>query len=174
MARAIEWLARLLALLGGLVLVALTIITCISIAGRALISLGLGPVPGDFELVEAGMAFAIFAFLPWCQLNRGHANVDLFTSFLSERTNRWIDLIAEIVMGIIVVVITWKLKDGMFDKIRYHETTFILQFPVWWAYAASLAAAAIGCIIAVWMIFVRLREVVTGKSEFGPGLGVHH
>ena len=89
MARAIERLARMLALLGGLVLVALTIITCISIAGRALISFGLGPVPGDFELVEAGVAFAIFAFLPWCQLNRGHATVDLFTSFLSERTNRW-------------------------------------------------------------------------------------
>ncbi|MFP1633058.1 TRAP transporter small permease [Zhengella sp. ZM62] len=174
MARAIEWLARMLALLGGLVLVALTIITCISIAGRALISFGLGPVPGDFELVEAGVAFAIFAFLPWCQLNRGHATVDLFTSFLSERTNRWIDLVSEIVMGVIIVILTWKLKDGMFDKMRYHETTFILQFPVWWAYAASLVAAVVACIIAVWMVYVRVNEVRTGKSDFGPGLGVHH
>ena len=41
-----------------------------SIVGRALsgLGLGLGPVPGDFELVEAGTALAVFCFLPWCHL----------------------------------------------------------------------------------------------------------
>ena len=109
----IRWLARVLALLGGVVLVAITVMTCVSILGRAvvtlahtrdpaffdwlvaaaqsLVALGIAPVPGDFELVEAGTGFAVFAFLPWCQLNRGHATVDLFTSALSAGANRVID-----------------------------------------------------------------------------------
>lgn len=171
---AIERLARMLAILGGLVLVAITIITCVSIIGRAFIFAGLGPVPGDYELVEAGVGFAVFAFLPWCQINRGHASVDLFTNFLPENVNRWIDLVAEIIMAIAVLVIALQLYRGTADKIAYHETTFILQFPVWWSYAAGLAAAVVACIIAVWMVIVRLKEVITGKPEFGPGLGAHH
>ena len=172
--RFIEKIARLMALAGGLVLVAITIVTCISIIGRGLIFAGLGPVPGDYELVEAGVGFAVFAFLPWCQINRGHAAVDIFTNFLPEGMNRWIDLIAEIVMAIAVFIIAIQLYKGMVDKMTYHETTFILQFPVWWAYALSLVAAVTACIIAVWMVIVRVREVATGKSEFGPGLGAHH
>ena len=164
----------MLAILGGLVLVAITIITCVSIIGRAFIFAGLGPVPGDYELVEAGVGFAVFAFLPWCQINRGHAAVDLFTNFLPENVNRWIDLVAEIIMAIAVFVIALQLFRGTMDKISYHETTFILQFPVWWPYAAGLAAALVACIVAAWMVIVRVREVMSGKSEFGPGLGAHH
>ncbi len=57
-------------MIGGVVLVLLTIMTCISIVGRAGLTIGLRPVKGDFELIEAGVAFAIFAFLPWCQFTR--------------------------------------------------------------------------------------------------------
>ncbi len=174
MARFVERIARWMALAGGLVLVAITVITCVSIIGRALIPAGLGPIPGDYELIEAGVGFAVFAFLPWCQINRGHAAVDLFTNFLSEGVNRWIELITEVIMGIAVYVIAVQLFRGLLDKISNHESTFILQFPVWWAYAAALFAALVACIIAAWMIYVRIREVRTGKSEFGPGLGAHH
>ena len=67
--RAVYALSLLFALLGGAVLIVLTLLTVASVSGRALIPLGLGPLPGDFELVEAGVAFAVFAFLPWCQLS---------------------------------------------------------------------------------------------------------
>ncbi|MBA5764788.1 TRAP transporter small permease, partial [Vibrio sp. 404] len=56
--RALEALARAMAYGGGLVLVAIAVITVASIIGRALIRLGLGPITGDFELVEAGCAVA--------------------------------------------------------------------------------------------------------------------
>jgi hypothetical protein len=44
-------LAKWLAIAGGVVLVAITVMTSFSIIGRALSWVGLGPVPGDFELV---------------------------------------------------------------------------------------------------------------------------
>lgn len=154
----VERLARLLAVLGGLVLVAVTVLTVASIAGRAFTRQGLGPVPGDFELVEALTAFAVFAFLPWCQLRRGHATVDVFTRLLPERANRLIDLVCEVLMTAVVVLIAWRLWHGMQDKLRYHETTFILQFPLWWSYAAAFAAAAAGVLVSVYAAFRRLRE----------------
>lgn len=170
----VRWIAQTLAILGGFVLVGMIILTCISIIGRSLIFIGLGPIPGDFELVEAASAFAVFAFLPWCQLNRGHASVDVFTSFLPKSLNRWIDLIAEILMGIAILIIAWKLYDGTVSKSKYGETTFILQFPIWWAYATSLFAASIGCIIAIYMIFVRIAELVGKSSDINSNSGAGH
>ena len=153
----VERLARLLAILGGLVLVAVTVLTVASITGRAFTRQGLGPVPGDFELVEALTAFAVFAFLPWCQLRRGHATVDIFTRLFPERANRLIDLVCEILMTVVVVLIAWRLWHGMQDKLRYHETTFILQFPLWWSYAAAFVAAAAGVVVSAYAVLQRLR-----------------
>lgn len=171
---AIEWLARALAILGGLVLVAITLLTVVSITGRAFVRQGLGPIPGDFELVEAMTAFAVFSFLPWCQLRRAHATVDVFTSFLSDRVNRWIDLVTELVMTLVMVLIAWRLWYGMMDKIRYHETTFILQFPVWWGFAAAMFAVAIGVVVSFYMLAIRAHEAFTGDTQFAPTHGGGH
>ena len=171
---AMEWLARGLAMLGGFVLLIITVLTCVSITGRAMIPLGLGPVPGDFELVEAGAGFAIFCFLPWCQFSRGHAAVDLFTSFFSDGINRFIDVVAELAMTIVVFLIAWRLAIGTGDKMRYEETTFILQFPVWWAYAAGLFGALAGCVVTVYVLYERVRELITGHSVAGPATGAIH
>ena len=54
--KSIYTLARIMALAGGLVLTALIIVTVISVTGRAFVFAGLGPIPGDFELMEAGTA----------------------------------------------------------------------------------------------------------------------
>lgn len=167
LSKAVVNLARGLAVVGGLVLVAVTVMTVASISGRALIPLGLGPIPGDFELVEAGVGFAVFAFLPWCQINSGHATVDLFTSFLSPRVNRVIDLVAEILMTIALGLIAWRLYFGMLDKMRYGETTFILQFPVWWPFAACMVAATVTVIVSVYLVAVRVREVAAGRQILG-------
>ncbi len=146
--RAAYALSLLFALLGGFVLVILTLLTVASVTGRALIPLGLGPVPGDFELVEAGVAFAVFAFLPWCQLNRGHASVEILTQFLPPRIDRLLDVTIELLMFGVAVLLFRQHFLGTLDKTRYGETTFILQFPLWWAYAASLAGAVVVVLVA--------------------------
>lgn len=166
----VHGLAKILAILGGIVLLAMIVLTCVSIFGRSFIFLGLAPISGDFELVEAAAAFVVFAFLPWCQINRGHAAVDIFTNFLPAAANRWIDFIAEALMCIAIIIIAWKLYDGTIAKSKYGETTFIIQYPIWWAYAVSLSAALIGCIVAIYMMFLRLGELVHGKSNSTSGV----
>ena len=143
------WVYRLSkwsAVVGGLVLCALTLMIVASVTGRALIGLGLGPVPGDFELVEAGTAVAVFFFLPWTYLRGGHATVDLLYMHLPTWSRRLVDVLSDLVMLVLWLALTWMLWEGMLEKREYAETTFILQMPVWWAYALCLVGSAIGCL----------------------------
>lgn len=164
--------ARVMAILGGLVLVVLTLTTVASVVGRNLNFIGLGPIPGDFELVEAGAAFAVFTFLPWCQLNRGHVTVDLFLARLGRRRNAAVDVIGNLLMTVAATTIAWRLALGLIDKQRYGETSFILQFPLWWSYAASLTGAIVFAAVSAWTVWRSLREATGGTiGEYGRSTG---
>ena len=139
-------LSRWSAIVGGIVLVAITLMIVVSVSGRALIGLGLGPVPGDFELVEMGTAVAVLFFLPWTYLKGGHATVDLLYMHLPAWARRAVVIVSDLLMLAVWLVLTWKLYEGMIEKKQYMETTFILAMPLWWAYAACLVGAVIGCL----------------------------
>ncbi len=191
MHRLIGRLSRLMAVAGGLVLCLLILLTCASVIGRMLntflhgrveaiapefsawaLGLGIGPIYGDFEIVEAGVAFAIFAFMPLCQYSNGHAFVDIFTSKLSGRANRILAMIIEIIFASVLILIAVQLFDGMISKRRFGETTFLLQFPVWWSYAASLFAAVVAALVGVYMAVLRMRECIAGESLWAEGSGI--
>jgi TRAP-type C4-dicarboxylate transport system permease small subunit len=160
----IGWLARLLAILGGLVLIAIVALTVLSVSGRALLQFGLGPIPGDFELVEAGSAFAVFSFLAWAQFRRGHVTVDLFVQRLGPRGLAALSLIANVLMTVAALVIAWRLGLGLQDKKLYQETTFILRLPVWWSYAASLVGAWAFALVSLYTVWRSLNEAL-GRGE---------
>ena len=56
----IEASAKFFALCGGIMLILLSAMTIISVFGRTINAYGLGPIQGDFELVEHGTAFVVF------------------------------------------------------------------------------------------------------------------
>lgn len=184
MQRFFQTLARVFAYLGGAMLVALVLLTCLSVLGRkasdllhgmlardlfagtaqALLDAGIGPVKGDIELIEAGIAFAIFAFLPLCQIKSGHAAVDMFANRLPPRADRILRALTEAVFAAVLVLIALQLGAGMHSKLRSGQTTFLLQFPLWWAYALSLTAAVVAALVAAYMALMRMAEAVTGRA----------
>jgi len=165
MRRAVEWLAIWTALSGGVVLVALVVMTSLSVSGRAFIPLGLRPIPGDFELVEAGVGFAVFAALPYCHWMRGHARVDLFKPAFGHRLNRLLDALIDLAILGVALLITWRLTLGMLDKRSFFETTFILQFEVWRAYALGLVGSVVFCVVALWRAVETLGLVSAGPER---------
>lgn len=194
--RVVTLIARWMALLGGLALLLLTLTTVASVSGRALstmatlrdsdswlmplypairavggffTSLGASYVPGDIELVEAGTAFAIFAFLPWCHLKRGHATVELLAGWFSRRVNLAIDIVADALMFAVALLIAWRHWLGTLDKFAYGETTFILEYPLWWAFAASLAGALVFVLVSAWCLVRSLARVKSGTPEARMG-----
>jgi TRAP-type C4-dicarboxylate transport system permease small subunit len=165
--RLVHHAALVLALAGGAALLAMTGLTVVSVTGRSLNVLGLGPVPGTYELVEAGAAFAVFCFLPWCQLQRGHVTVDLFMAPLGARPNRIADLIANLLLTGVAALIFWRLLAGLADKQRFGETTFILGIPLWIGYAAASIGAALFVLVSAWTVWRSVRELRAGVSVGG-------
>jgi TRAP-type C4-dicarboxylate transport system permease small subunit len=166
MNRLIYGLARAMAWFGALVLAALATLSVVSIVGRALSPLGLGPVPGDFELVEAGTALAVFSFMPWCYLRRGHAVVDLFWHVYPAPMKRVLEVVADVLMLVVWILLVWRMGIATADYRGYGEVSFILQMPVWWGYAVSMVPAVIGCVAYAWRLLENL-----GLASPPPGYG---
>ena len=187
-------LSRVMAVLGGLMLSFLIVMVCLSILGRSLsgilhsdgvmsampamaqwlLGLGIGPINGDFEMVETGVAFAIFAFLPLCQITGGHASVDIFTSKLSARTNRVLQMLIDILFAFVLVVIAVQLFGGLQSKLRSGQTTLLLEIPVWWGYAICMLGAVTAAVVGVYVAITRVREVVTGDAILTQMEGADH
>ena len=191
---AVTRLAEVFAIVGGLLLTVLILITCISIIGRELnallhedfvmsvmpgfaqwlLDLGVGSIRGDFELVEAGMAFCIFAFLPLCQVTASHASVDIFFATLPTGVKRVLLAVVELLFAAALVIIALQLKEGMDRYVRSGQTSLLLQFPVWWAYALSLVGAAAAAVAGVYMAILRIYEWLSGDVIVGAGAGAEH
>lgn len=199
MYKQVEWLARFMAIVGGLVLMVLIIMICVSVFGRgmntlghsdfliglsegtadALIATGVGPLNGDFELLEAGIAFAIFSFLPITQLYSAHATVDIFTSFFPKQINKGLIAFWELVLSAVIILISARLFEGFIgyycDGVDCNvQTTFILQFPIWWTYGASFIASAVAALVAAYVGIARLVETFTGRPILIHSAGADH
>lgn len=160
----IERSARWLALAGGIVLATLALLTVASIIGRALIFLGLGPVRGDYELVQMGCAIAIFSFMPWCQFNRGHVTVDVLVDCFPARLRAFLALLGDLALFAAATLIAWRLSDGLTDKFAYGEETYELGLPLWIGYAAGMAGAALFAVVAAYTVWRSLNEMLRGDA----------
>ncbi len=153
--RALALLSRWCALFGGLVLVAISALTVVSVALRYLTS---RPVPGDFELVQLGCALAVFAFLPWCQMRRGNVLVDIFTLKAPKRLNAGLDAFGSLLYSAFVALLLWRMYDSALDKFDFEETTMRLALPVWPIYAAILPILALLLATTVYRTWVSVSE----------------
>ncbi|KPP89328.1 MAG: TRAP-type C4-dicarboxylate transport system, small permease component [Rhodobacteraceae bacterium HLUCCA08] len=188
-------LSRLMAYAGGTVLTALIVLTCLSILGRQLNTIGhldwvttnlpwlrtflldrigVNEINGAYELTEAGMAFVIFAFIPLTQITAGHAVVDIFTSMMGPKATRLLQTIAEVLFATAMILIAVQLFAGMISKKETGQTSLFLQFPVWWAYAASLTGAAVSALVATYVAIIRVFEAVTGQDLLPLSTGAEH
>ena len=162
----IALIAKVLAMAGGAVLLGITMLTCVSIAGRALLPLdiGFGPIRGIYDMTEIGMAAAVFAFLPWAQYREAHARVDLFQWAIPRKADQALDVVFNAGMAFVAGIGTYRLYLGMQDKLSYGETTLIAQIPVWQGYAAGLVGATGFVIVAVFCTLRAIRRL-TGHED---------
>ncbi len=174
--RGLDGLARGVALIGGIILVALASLTLVSVIGRKINSGGFRAISGDYELVEMGCAIAIFAFLPLCHLRRGHVTVDIFTNRLPAIVQRGLILVGDILVAIVAFVVMWRLYLGVGEKFPYFsqdwrdalsmgykpffpETTYELAMPIWIPMAIALVGAVLFCVVALYCVWRDLNDL---------------
>lgn len=141
----LERLARACAVLAGLLLTLITLMTCASLIGRNTIGLTLA---GDFELTGVVAGAAIALFLPWCQVRRGNIIVDFFTTGASERTNAWLDRLGALLLGLAMALMAWRSALGGINAFSTRSGTMMLGFPEWVVYACIVPPLALTALIA--------------------------
>ncbi|MBN9435962.1 TRAP transporter small permease [Bosea sp. (in: a-proteobacteria)] len=124
----IDAMAEAVALIGGALLVGLATMVVVSVTLRSDL-VGRAGVPGDFELVQMATAVAAFCFLPLCQLRRGNIFVDTFTLKLPRRWRDGLDALWDVVYGLAMALIAWRLGVGARSAFVSGENTMVLQLP---------------------------------------------
>ena len=171
----IERLARSMGIIGGVVLTSLALLMSLSITGGAIAKLansefltstapllaswlqdsGVRTIKGSYEIMEFGIAFVVFAFLPVTQFYRGHAVVDFmvtrFSGHSSGQINRYLALFWESIFFLVLCLITWRLFEGM---LRLQQSGVIyqdLKIPQWYGYAVGFSQLCLCCCVSLYL-----------------------
>ena len=141
----LEPLAKFCAVLAGVLLTAITLMTCLSLVGRNTTG---ATIVGDFELTGVATGAAIALFMPFCQVRRGNIIVDFFTAKLGDKTNAGLDRFGALLLAIVFALLAWRTSMGGLNSFNTNSETQILGFPEWISYAVMVPAfvltAAIG------------------------------
>lgn len=139
-------LSRLCAILAGLLLTGITLMTCFSLIGRNTTGV---TISGDFELTGVATGAAIALFMPLCQLKRGNIIVDFFTAKLSDRTNAQLDRFGALMLSTTFALLSWRTSLGGLSAYETQSGTMMLGFPEWIIYVAMVPPFILTAVIAL-------------------------
>jgi TRAP-type C4-dicarboxylate transport system permease small subunit len=142
----LERLARLCALLAGLLIAFMVVLTCGSIIGRETVG---HTITGDFELVALATGAAVGLFMPLCQLHRGNIVVDFFTAKAPKRVNRVLDRVGAFLLAACCALLAWRAALGGLSSYNSHNSTMLLGVPEWYAYAPMVPGFALTAVIGL-------------------------
>lgn len=151
---AFETVSKWLAILGGIVLVGMSAITVVSVAGRYLFS---SPIVGDTEITQMFTAVAVALSLPYCHIRYGNVLVDVFTSNLNPRTIIKLDFIGSLLLSVLLAIMAVQAYKGGLDAMQYGNETMMLRMKEWWFYLTI----AFGCgLTSIAGVVVCLRQTL--------------
>jgi TRAP-type C4-dicarboxylate transport system permease small subunit len=162
--RTLERLAQALAVLGGLALTGVALMSLYSVVMR---NVAGAPIQGDFELAQVGCAVSVAAFLPFTQLRNGNIFVDFFTQKASPGTKAVLDGIGAAIVGAALALLAWRTGVGGWDAWRNQETTMLMGLPIWYGYASmapSFAVASAAAFYGAWRHWA-LHEVSESEER---------
>jgi TRAP-type C4-dicarboxylate transport system permease small subunit len=121
------WLDRVLGAAAALLLFALMMITTVDVIGRYVLN---WPLRGGFEITELLLLTLIFAGLPLVSRADEHVTMDFIDSALGARARRLMRRIVEIVCGIIILGLAYRVYVKAGKIAGYGDTTDVLLIPV--------------------------------------------
>lgn len=153
-------LARLMAVVGGVIFVGLVLMSVVSIVGRKTAGF---VVPGDVEVLQMLAASASASFFPYCHLIHGDIKVDFFTHHLKQRTVWIIDAVGSLLVGMFGGLIAWRAWAGAMTVREAGETSMILAWPVWIPQAFMVPGFALLGLAGIYMCVHQLRMAARGR-----------
>jgi TRAP-type C4-dicarboxylate transport system permease small subunit len=144
--KTLEYLAKLCAILAGLLLTVITLMTCVSVVGRNTTG---WTIVGDVEITGFVAGAAIALFMPWCQFKRGNIIVDFFTTKASAANQARMDRIGALLLAAAMGLMAWRTALGGLNAWRTGSGSMMMGLPEWWVYSLMVPALALTALIAL-------------------------
>jgi TRAP-type C4-dicarboxylate transport system permease small subunit len=143
------------AVVGSAIALAVAVMTTVSVVGRAFFK---SPIQGDVELTQLGIALSISLCIPWCQLRGANIIVDFFTQDISTKKQGFLDAIGAALVALMCLLLAWRTGVGAMAVREAQESSMILGLPMWWAYASLAPGLALGGVVALVQVWMRLTN----------------
>ncbi|MDQ2780883.1 MAG: TRAP transporter small permease [Pseudomonadota bacterium] len=140
------FLAQVCAVFAGVLLTAITLMTCASVIGRNTTG---WTIVGDFELSGSAAGAAIALFLPWCQARNGNITVDFFTAGASAATRAGLDRFGALMLALMLGLMAWRTTLGGLSAWNSQAGSMMLGFPEWIVYCFMVPPLALTALIAL-------------------------
>ncbi len=155
----LERAAKVCAVLAGVLLVVITLMTCISLVGRNTTGWS---IVGAFELSGSAAGAAIALFMPWCQVRRGNIIVDFFTARARPAVQLGLDRFGALLLALVMGLMTWRTTIGGLNAWKSQAGSMIMGFPEWIVYCGMVPPLALTALIA---LVQAARGFDRGESE---------
>ena len=142
------------ALLGGVLVLAITAVTSLNVGAFILDRFGrafgmyVEGLPGYEDFVRLAISSAALMFFPYCQLKRGHVAVDIFVAGLPGSVQRHLDRVWLVLTAASAVFLGYWMIFGLLESRSDQVTTSILGWPEWPFYAPGVVSLALWAAVA--------------------------
>ena len=158
----LENLAKLCAIIAGVLLTGITLMTCASLIGRNTTG---DSIVGAFELTGVAAGAAIALFMPLCQLRRGNIIVDFFTANMSAAVNDKLDRFGTLLLVLIFGLLAWRTTLGGLNVYSANSETQIMGFPEWIVYAMMVPPFILTGLIALRQTLFGFGSEEAGETQ---------
>jgi TRAP-type C4-dicarboxylate transport system permease small subunit len=124
---AAAWLDRVLGAAAAVLLFGLMALTTADVIGRYILN---WPLRGAFEVTELLLLTLIFAGLPLASRADEHVTLDFIDLTLSERGRLLLRRLIDLVCGVIILGLAWRVWIKAGKIAGYGDTTEVLRLPV--------------------------------------------
>lgn len=121
------WLDRVLGAAAAILLFCLMSVTTIDVVGRYILN---WPLRGGFEMTELMLLTLIFAGLPLVSRADEHVTMDFIDALFGDRGRLWIRRIVDLLCGLILLGLAWRVYIKAGKIAGYGDITDILHIPV--------------------------------------------
>jgi len=149
-------IVRGLALVGGLVLLAMVLLTVADVVARKIAN---APIFGVQNISELALVVVVFAAMAYCGRERGHVAVDLIGAFAGPRVLRITDTLVSLIGAAIFFILTWRALVAAGHTFSSGRVSNLLDIPHWPFY---------GVIALGSMLYALVQVIDAWRAARGP------
>ena len=126
--KSIDYLVKILRVVGGFCLASMMALTCVDVVLRALGR----PIFGSIDVVQFLAVIVLAAAMPYTQTQRGHVGVSLLVEKLGPKGQAVVDMITHLVSLIVFLIVSWQMwlyASEMWEKGEVSMTIEIPKYP---------------------------------------------